>query len=103
MSMLNFNPYILGTIRTFGRRYSPPETKLLKFCRPNIAKIVFLVSDKKVFFFWVSDLPFCLIRRIREPKNKVGTNFLTNTIYCSYLSIKVDNVRFEELAIPRIK
>ena len=28
----------------------PPETKLLKFFRANIAKIMFLVSDKNVVF-----------------------------------------------------
>ena len=50
MSMQNFKLYILGNIRTCGRRYIPPETKLLKFCRPNIAKIMFLVSDKNVVF-----------------------------------------------------
>ena len=33
-----------------GRRYIPPETKLLKFCRPNIAKIMFFVSDKNTVF-----------------------------------------------------
>ena len=75
-----------------GRRYIPPETKLLKFCWANIAKIMFLVSDKNVVLFLVSDLPFCLIRRIHEHKNKVGTTILTNTIYCTYLFIKVDNV-----------
>ena len=50
MSMHNFKLYILGTIRTCGRTYIPPETKLLKFCQPNIAKIMFLVSDKNVVF-----------------------------------------------------
>ena len=50
MSMQNFKLYILGTIRTCGRRYIPPDTKLLKFCRDNIAKIMFLVSDKNVVF-----------------------------------------------------
>ena len=53
--------------------------------------------------FLVSDLPFCLIRRVREPKNKVGTIFLTNTIYCTYIFIKLDNDLFDEFAIPRIK
>ena len=50
MSMQNFKLYILGTIRTYGRRYIPTETKLLKFLRANISKIVFLVSDKNVVF-----------------------------------------------------
>ena len=93
----------MGTIRTCGCRYIPLETKLLKFFRPNIAKIVFLVSEKMLFLFLVSDLPFCLIQRICEPKNKIGTIFKTNTIYCTYLFIKVDNVSFEEFARPRIK
>ena len=75
MSMQNFKLYILGTIRTCGRRYIPPDTKLLKFCQPNIAKIMFLVSDKNAVFFGVSDLTFCLIQRIHEPKNKLGTTF----------------------------
>ena len=75
MSMHNFKLYILGTIRTCGCRYIPPETKLLKFCRANIAKIMFWCQIKMLFLFLVSDLPFCLIRRIREPKNKVGTNY----------------------------
>ena len=50
MSMQNFKLYILVNIRTCGRWYIPPETKLLKFCRTNIAKIMFLVSDKYVIF-----------------------------------------------------
>ena len=50
ISMQNFKLYILGTIRTCGRRYIPPETKLFQFCRANIAKIMFLVSDKNVVF-----------------------------------------------------
>ena len=58
MSMQNFKLYILGTIITCDRKYIPPETKLLKFCRPNISKIMFLVSDNLFLFFWVSDLPF---------------------------------------------
>ena len=28
----------------------PTETKLLKFCQPNISNIMFLVSDKNVVF-----------------------------------------------------
>ena len=40
----------LVTIRTCGCRYIPPETKLLNLCRANIAKIMFLVSDKNVVF-----------------------------------------------------
>ena len=92
MSMQNFKLYILGTIRTCGGRYIPPETKLLKFCWPNIAKIMFLVSDKTLYLFLMSDLPLCLIQRIREHKNKVGITILTNTIYCTYVFIKVDNV-----------
>ena len=46
--MQNLQLYILGTIITFGLRYIPPETKLLKFCRPNIAKILILDSDKNI-------------------------------------------------------
>ena len=92
MSMQNFKLYILGTTRTCGRRYIPPETKLLKFCRHNIAKIVFLVSDKNIVFVFGVRFTFFFIQRIREPKNKVGTTILTNTIYCTYLFIKVDNV-----------
>ena len=92
MSIRNFKLYILGTIRTCGRKYIPPKTKLLKFCQANIAKTMFLVSDKMLFLFLVSDLTFCLIRRIREHKNKVGTTILKNKIYYTYLFIKVDNV-----------
>ena len=92
MSMQNFKLYILGTIRTCGRSYITPKTELLKFFRPNIAKIMFLVSDKNVVFVFGVRFTFFLIRRIHEPKNKVGTAFLTNTIYCTYLFIKVDNV-----------
>ena len=50
MSMQNVKVYILGTIRTCGRRYITPETKLLKFGLADIAKIMFLVLDKNVVF-----------------------------------------------------
>ena len=50
MSMQNFKLYILGTIKTCGRRYIPPETKFFNICCPNIAKIMFSVSDKNVVF-----------------------------------------------------
>ena len=44
-----------------GRRYIPPETKLLKLFRPNISKIVFLVSDKNVVFVFCGY--FCFYSR----------------------------------------
>ena len=39
ISMKNIKLFILGTIKMCGCRYIPPETKLLKFYRSNIAKI----------------------------------------------------------------
>ena len=103
MSMQKFKLYILGTIITCGCRYIPPETNLLKFCRANIAKIMFLVSERNVVFVFGVIFTFFLIRRIREHKNKVGTTILTNTIYCTYLFFNVDHVWFTEFAIPRSK
>ena len=72
--MQNLQLYILGTIRMCGRRYIPSETKLLKFCRPNIAKILILVSDKNVVFVFGVRFTF-FIQNFRDPNNRLGTTY----------------------------
>ena len=53
--------------------YIPPETKLLKFYRPNIAKIMILVSDKNVVFVFGVRFMFLFYSKMRDPWNKLGT------------------------------
>ena len=63
------------------------ENAILGHCSSLARQLI-----KMLFLFLVSDIPFCLIRRIHEHKNKVGTTILMHIIYCNYLFIKVDNV-----------
>ena len=86
MSMQNFKLYILGTIRTCGRRYIPPETKLLKFCWANIAKIMFLVSDKNVVFVFGVRFTF-LFDSKNSRAQEYSRNYYFNEHNILYLSI----------------
>ena len=66
--MQNLQLYILATIRTCGRKYIPPGTKLLKFCWPNISKILLLVSDKNFVFVFVIIFTFFLFEKLAGPR-----------------------------------
>ena len=90
MSVQNLQILILGTIRTCVSRYIPPETKLLKFCRPNIAKIVILVSDKIVVFVFGVRFTFLFHSKIGKLKNKIVTTYSNE---CNILYLPIHQVR----------